>query len=290
MQKFGSAAMTGELKCVIMRKPDHVMAKADAKVWHYGPGFNAAKAAVQHKAFADMVAASGAHIEWLPDVADGMSDSIFTHDPSLVSQAGAIILNMGKALRKDEPSLHEALYAKMGVPVIGRLVEPGTVEGGDCIWLDDKTLVIGRGVRTNQSGIEQVADILRPHGVTVLGFDLPLWDGEAACLHLMSVISPLADDLYLVHAPLLPVSLYQMMKARGIQLIIAPADEFAASNGLSLNVLPTKPRDVIMVAGFTKTKAAMEAAGCRVQTFEADALCIACEGGPTCLTRPVWRA
>jgi N-dimethylarginine dimethylaminohydrolase len=290
MQKFGSAAMAGELKRVIMRKPDHVMAKADAKVWHYGPGFNAAKAAVQHKAFADMVAASGAQIEWLPDVADGMSDSIFTHDPSLVCQAGAIILNMGKLLRKGEPSLHEALYEKLGVPVIGRLVESGTVEGGDCIWLDDKTLVIGRGVRTNQSGIEQVADILRPHGVSVLGFDLPLWDGEAACLHLMSVISPLADDLYLVHAPLLPVALYQMMKARGIRLIIAPGEEFAASNGLSLNVLPTKPNDVIMVAGFPKTKAAMEAAGCRVQTFEADALCIACEGGPTCLTRPVWRA
>lgn len=290
MQMFGSAAMTGELKRVIMRKPDHVMANADAKVWHYGPGFHAAKAAVQHDAFAQMIAANGAQIEWLPDVADGMSDSIFTHDPSLVSQAGAIILNMGKALRKNEPTLHEALYEKMGIPVIGRLVEPGTVEGGDCIWLDDKTLVIGRGVRTNQSGIEQVADILRPHGVTVLGFDLPLWDGEAACLHLMSVISPLADDLYLVHAPLLPVALYQMMKARGIELIIAPADEFAASNGLSLNVLPTKPKDVIMVAGFPKTKAAMEAAGCRVQTFEADALCIACEGGPTCLTRPIWRA
>lgn len=290
MHKFGSAAMTSELKRVIMRKPDHVMAKADAKTWHYGSGFDAAKAAIQHKAFADMVAASGAQIEWLPDVADDMSDSIFTHDPSLVCQAGAIILNMGKALRKGEPNLHDALYAKIGVPVIGRLVEPGTVEGGDCIWLDDKTLVIGRGVRTNQSGIEQVATILRPHGVSVLGFDLPLWDGEAACLHLMSVISPLADDLYLVHAPLLPVALYQMMKERGIQLIIAPAEEFAASNGLSLNVLPTNPKEVIMVAGFPKTKAAMEAAGCRVQTFEADALCIACEGGPTCLTRPVWRA
>ena len=46
---------------------------------------------------------------------------------------------------------------------------------------------------------------------------------------------------------------------------------------------------LIAVAGFPKTKAAMEAAGCTVATFEADALCIACEGGPTCLTRPVLR-
>ncbi len=86
------------------------------------------------------------------------------------------------------------------------------------------------------------------------------------------------------------MALYQLMMAHRIKLIIAPTDEFTASNGLSLNVLPTSPRTVIMVSGFPKTKAAMEAAGCTVDVFEADALCIACEGGPTCLTGPVWRA
>ena len=83
---------------------------------------------------------------------------------------------------------------------------------------------------------------------------------------------------------------YQLLKARGIRLVEGDAQEFAASNGLSLNVLPTSPHQVIAVAGFPKTAAAMEAAGCSVQTFEADALCIACEGGPTCLTRPFLRA
>jgi len=105
----------------------------------------------------------------------------------------------------------------------------------------------------------------------------------------MSVISPLADDLALVHAPLLPAPFYQMLRGRGIMLVNGDADEFHASNGLSLNVLPTAPREVIAVAGFPKTQAAMEAAGCVVKTFEADALCIACEGGPTCLTRPILR-
>jgi N-dimethylarginine dimethylaminohydrolase len=105
----------------------------------------------------------------------------------------------------------------------------------------------------------------------------------------MSVISPLADDLALVHSPLLPAAFYQLLKARGIRLVEGDAGEFRDSFGLSLNVLPTAPREVIAVAGFPKTAAAMEAAGCRVRTFEADALCIACGGGPTCLTRPVWR-
>ena len=290
MEKFGANAMNAPLRRVMMRKPDAVMRHADPAKWHYGPTFDAAKAAVQHAAFTKLIEQCGADIHWLPDVDDGLSDSIFTRDPSIITYAGAVILNMGKSLRKMEPALHQKTLEALGVPIVGVMSEPGTLEGGDTIWLNDRTLVVGRGIRTNQSGIDQLREILKPHGISVISFDLPLWDGEEACLHLMSMISPLADDLYLVHAPLLPVALYQLMKASGIKLIVAPADEFAASNGLSLNVLPTSPRKVIMVAGFPKTKAAMEAAGCSVETFEADALCIACEGGPTCLTGPVWRA
>jgi N-dimethylarginine dimethylaminohydrolase len=286
---YGAQSMAAPLKRVLMRSAASAMRRADRKAWHYGPGFDPARAAEQHRAFAEMVATSGAAVEWLPDGDDGLSDSVFTHDPSLMTTGGAIILSMGKALRYPEPALHAATYEKLGIPILGRLEAPGQVEGGDCVWVDEKTLAIGRGVRTNQAGIEQIAAILAPLGVTVLGYDLPLWMGEEACLHLMSVISPLDDDLALVHSPLLPAAFYQLLRARGITLVEGDADEFRESNGLSLNVLPTSPRDVIMVAGFPRTKAAMEAAGCRVQEFEADALCIACEGGPTCLTRPILR-
>ncbi|MDW6024604.1 arginine deiminase family protein [Mesorhizobium sp. BAC0120] len=281
--------MAAPLKRVLMRSAAGAMRRAEPRQWHYGAGFESTRAAEQHRAFADLVAASGAAIEWLPDEDDGLSDSVFTHDPSLMTENGAIILAMGKALRRAEPALHEAAYERLGIPILGRIENPGQVEGGDCVWIDDRTLAIGRGVRTNQSGIAQMAAILEPLGFAVLGYDLPLWMGEEACLHLMSVISPLADDLALVHSPLLPAAFYQLLRARGIGLVEGDPAEFTESNGLSLNVLPTSPRDVIMVAGFPKTKAAMEAAGCRVQTFEADALCIACEGGPTCLTRPILR-
>ena len=141
----------------------------------------------------------------------------------------------------------------MGVPILGRIEAPGTVEGGDCVWVDAKTLAIGRGVRTNEAGIRQMAALLAPKGIEVLGYDLPLWHGEEACLHLMSVISPLADDLALVYSPLLPAAFYQLLKARGIKLVEGDAEEFHDSFGLSLNVLPTAPREVIAVAGFPKT-------------------------------------
>lgn len=289
MKTYGSQSMAAPLKRVLMRSAASAMRRARASEWHYGPGFDAGKAARQHQELARLVAASGAAIEWLTDDDDGLADSVFTHDPSLMSDHGAIVLSMGKALREPEPALHAAAYRRMGIPVLGRIEAPGQVEGGDCVWIDAATLAVGRGVRTNEAGIRQLAAILEPKGVSVLGFDLPLWQGEEACLHLQSVISPLADDLALVHAPLLPAAFYQLLRARGIVLVHGDADEFAVSNGLSLNVLATAPRQVIAVAGFPKTAAAMRAAGCTVQTFEADALCIACEGGPTCLTRPVLR-
>ncbi|RVD55119.1 amidinotransferase [Mesorhizobium sp. M2D.F.Ca.ET.185.01.1.1] len=289
MSAFGSQSMAAPLRRVLMRSAANAMRDADRGAWHYGPGFNPAKAASQHAALAGLVAASGAEIEWIEDGADGLADSVFTHDPSLMTDRGALILSMGKPLRAKEPSLHEETYKRLSIPILGRVEAPGQVEGGDCVWVDARTLAIGRGVRTNQEGIQQVANLLTPLGISVYGFDLPLWQGEEACLHLMSVISPLADDLALVYSPLLPAPFYQMLKARGIRLVEGDAGEFAASNGLSLNVLPTSPHKVIAVAGFPNTKAAMEAAGCTVEIFEADALCIACEGGPTCLTRPILR-
>ena len=289
MSAFGSQSMAAPLRRVLMRSAANAMRDADRTAWHYGPGFDPAKAASQHAVLAELVAASGAEIEWIEDKADGLSDSVFTHDPSLMTDGGALILSMGKPLRASEPSLHEETYTRLGIPILGRVLAPGQVEGGDCVWIDARTLAIGRGVRTNQEGIQQVAKLLAPLGISVYGFDLPLWQGEEACLHLMSVISPLADDLALVYSPLLPAPFYQMLKARGIRLVEGDPQEFAASNGLSLNVLPTSPRKVIAVAGFPRTKAAMEAAGCTVEVFDADALCIACEGGPTCLTRPILR-
>ncbi|MGN7294238.1 dimethylarginine dimethylaminohydrolase family protein [Rhizobium sp. SAFR-030] len=289
MNGYGSQAMSTPLTRVLMRRPGDSLRAAKAADWHYGATFDAEKAIVQHARFAELVERGGAEIIWIEDTGDGLADSMFTHDPSLMTDRGAVILRMGKALRQNEPQMHADAYRAAGIPILGTIVAPGTVEGGDCVWVDGKTLAVGRGVRTNQAGIEQLSAILAPLGVTVLGYDLPLWLGEEACLHLMSVISPLAEKLALVHAPLMPAAFYMLLKERGYTLIHAPEADFASSNGLNLNVLPLSPGKVIMVDGFPATRAAMEAHGCTVETFEADALCIACEGGPTCLTRPVLR-
>lgn len=287
---FGAEDRSLPLARVIMRAPGPAMARADPAAWHYGPGFDPARAEEQHAQLARIVAASGAQVHWLPSGDDGLSDAVFVQDPSFVTRHGAVVLNMGKRLRRGETDLHAAFYGELGVPVIGQLSGDATVESGDCVWIDPQVLAIGRGARSNQAGIDAVTAILKPHGIAVVAYDLPWWTGPEACLHLMSLISPLAPKMALIHAPLMPYALWADLTARGWTLLHAPEDEFAASNGLSLNVLMLKPRDVVMVDGFPRTRALMESAGCRVQVFQGDALCIACEGGPTCLTRPVLRA
>ena len=287
MSEYGVDSMTGRLRRVAMRAPG-AMLSADPDVWHYAKPIDPGALQAQYKTFVGLVEASGAEIMWLPDADDGLADSVFTYDPSFVVPAGAVIFRPGKALRQPEAELHRHFYDGV-MPVLGTIEAPGLIEGGDCIWLDQSTIAIGRSFRTNQSGIDQFATLIAPTGIEVKGFDMSYLHGPDACLHLMTTVSPLDVDLALVHAPLMPIALYQEMEAMGYHLLHAPADEFEASRSLSLNVLATGPRKCIAIDGFPATVELMRSAGCEVAVFDADELCIPCEGGPTCLTRPILR-
>ncbi|MEM7293453.1 MAG: arginine deiminase family protein [Pseudomonadota bacterium] len=288
MSEYGAQNMVAPLARVIVSRPSSTMGSADTETWHYGAGLTQDALDEQHRDFIAQLEKCGAQIEFM-DAPTQLYDAVFTHDPSLVSNHGAILMHMGKPLRRGEADAHAECYTKLGVPILGRIESPGSVEGGDCVWLDESNLVVGRGFRTNQAGIDQLCAMLEPNGVTINVFDLPVCHGEAACLHLMSIISLLDHNLALIYKPLMPVAFYQMLQSHGIEMIEADIDEFENSGGLSLNVLATAPRQCLAVAGFENTRHAMEAAGCSVDVFNGDDLCIKCEGGPTCLTRPLLR-
>jgi dimethylargininase len=284
----GVDSMSKRLRRVAMRAPGAIL-RADHELWHYSAPVDPEALNSQYQAFVQLVEDSGAEVLWIDDEDDDLADSVFTYDPSFVVPGGAVVLSPGKTLRAGEADLHRRFYDQNHIPILGEISSPGTVEGGDCFWLDESTLAVGRGFRTNQVGIEQLRAILEAQGIEVLVYDLPYYLGPEACLHLMSVVSSLDADLALVYAPLVPTALYSKMLDMGYVLLHAPADEFERSLGLNLNVLATSPRAVIAVDGFPKTAELMRSAGCEVSTFLADALCIPCEGGPTCLTRPILR-
>ena len=282
--------MVAPLRRVALRRPGPATFDADPALWHYTRRLDANRLAHQYDLFVSYVRRSCAAIEWIADENDGLADSIFVFDPSFMTPWGAILLRPGKTLRRPEVALHEALYRRLDVPVIGTVVPPGHAEGGDLLWLDEGTLVAGRGFRTNQAGIDQLRDILSPCGVEVHAFDLPVWDGSAACLHLLSLLSPLDRDLVLVYSRLLPVALCRMLQERGVRCLEASEKEFRDSGGLNVNVLALGPRRCLAAGGYPATLRVMKDAGCEVTCFMADALCLPCEGGPTCMVLPIWRS
>ena len=260
---FGLSSMTAPLRRVALRRPGTAMLSADARAWHYGPRFDPTRVLDNHAAFARTLEEAGVEILWMNGADRGIADSVFTYDASLMTPDGAILLSPGKPLRASEPALHRAFYEAQGIPIVGEIAGAGRVEGGDTLWLDDRTLAIGRGFRTNREGIDQLAAVLRPMDVRVESFDLPAYGGPAA--------------------------LWQLMVEMGFTLIEAPYGEFEDSGTLSLNVLATAPGQCIMIDGFPGTRHALEAAGIAVSVFDGAALCIGCEGGPTCMTRPILR-
>jgi len=285
---YGLSSMAAPLRRVALRKPGPAMIQADAKAWHYGPSFDPQRVAQEHAAFTKLLEGAGAEILWMDDDCTN-ADAVFTYDASLMTPKGAILMSPGKPLRAGEQELHRAFYGKHDIPILGEIKGNGRAEGGDTLWLDDKTLAVGRGFRTNQDGIDQLSDLLRPIGVSVQAFDLPVYFGPEACLHLMSLANILDSKTALVYAPLLPVGLWKLLSEKGFTILEGPQRDFEESLTLSLNVLAVAPGRCIMIDGFPETRRLLEAAGIEVEVFEGAALCIGCEGGPTCMTRPILR-
>jgi N-dimethylarginine dimethylaminohydrolase len=217
------------------------------------------------------------------DVETGDPDLVYTFDPLLVTDRGAIPLRPGKPNRADEPAILEAWTEAAGIPTLGRIEAPGTIEGGDTFWLRPDLFCVGRTLRSNASGVFQLADLV---GGDVRAFDVPYWKGAAELVHLLSVISPVADDLAVVYLPLLPAGLWELLVDLEIRLIEVPDAEFST---LGCNVLAVRPGVVIMASGNPVTSAALAAAGCEVHLYPASQIGINGSGGPTCMTRPILR-
>jgi len=286
---FSVSSMTAPLRKVALRKPSTSLINADPSDWHYGSKFQPDLVAKNHAAFVKTLADAGVEVFWMSEDDGGIADAVFTYDASLMTPSGAVLMSPGKVMRAGEQDLHRTFYDAHQIPIIGEVAGDGRAEAGDTLWLDDTTLIIGRGFRTNTAGAAQLQDIMVGIGIDTYVFDLPVYTGAEACLHLMSLISLVDTKTALVCMPLLPVGLFELLNAKGFRLIEAPFDEFETSGTLSTNVLATAPGECIMLDNLPETHAALVAAGINVRLFSGDALCIGCEGGPTCLTRPLLR-
>lgn len=288
---IGGASNVSRLVSVLVKDPRDAFATAGPDQWqvlNWTGAPDPELAARQHDAFVALLEADGAEVHRLPsDPAAGL-DSIYVHDAMIITERGAVLCRMGKpgGGRDGEPGACERWCELSGIPVLGRIESPGRLEGGDLIWLDDRTVAVGEGYRTNAEGIRQLAELLGDLVDRVVPVPLPHWTGPGDCLHLMSLISPVDRDLAVVYSPLLPVPFRQALLDAGIELVEVPEEEFPT---MGANVLATGPRRCIMLDGNPVTRSRLEAAGATVRTCQGSEISHKGAGGPTCLTRPILR-
>jgi N-dimethylarginine dimethylaminohydrolase len=278
----GCSNMTAPLRRVLLRAPR----SQDLRFWReYGwrAEPEAAGIAREHEALCGLLAGAGAEVVLSEAPVEDDPDAIYVYDPALIADEGAVLLRPGKPGRRGEPEALGIELAGAGVPIAGRLGEPCLAEGGDLIRLDEHTLLVGLGYRTNQAGAAVLAKLT---GLDVVTFDLPHWHGESEVMHLLSLLSPLADDLVVAYPPLLPTRLAQLLTERAIEIVAVPDDEFES---MGANVLALAPRVALIVEGNPETRRRLEGAGVEVLSYEGRELSKG-DGGPTCLTCPLLRA
>jgi N-dimethylarginine dimethylaminohydrolase len=241
----------------------------------------------EYKDFEKALQEKDATLKYFPRNNKVTIDSMYCRDASIATDFGMIICNMGKSGRINEPDAQLQAYADHSISILGKIEFPGTLEGGDVAWLDEKTLAVGHTYRSNEAGILQLKRMLEPKGIEVIVAELPHYRGSSDVFHLMSILSPVDKNLAVVYSPLMPIVFRKELLKRHFQLIEVDDDEFES---MGCNVLAIAPRDCIVVQGNPKTLKALKNAGCNVTSYAGNNISVLGGGGPTCLTRPMLRS
>lgn len=282
----------GVLTAVALKHPRDAFLNEDAIAaqWrdlNFSAPPNFSRAVHEYERFVDLLASTAAEIVFLPPDEATTLDSIYTRDASIVAPGGVVACSMGKPQRAGEPMAQRREMGRRDWPMAGAIVSPGTLEGGDIVWLDQKTVIVGSGKRTNAEGIQQLEGLLEPYGCDVMKVQLPDVRSEHDVLHLMSFLSPVDRDLAVTYPRLMPESLRRALADRGMRFVDVPDDEYET---MGSNVLAIAPRRCVMLDGNPRTRAALERAGASVAVYDGAEISLKGGGGPTCLTRPLARA
>ena len=288
----GAQSEIAPIRSLLLKHPrqawlDQKSIRAQWQALRYSGEPDLAQAVEEYERFVDLLREFAADVRFLPENRQTGLDSIYVRDAALATGAGLILCRMGKELRRGEPQAIGE-FAKAAVwPVLGAIQAPATVEGGDVVWLDERTLAVGHGYRTNAEGIRQLREMTAGFVSEVIEVPLPHWDGPGDVLHLMSMLSPVDAGKLLVYSRLLPVPFRKRLLEMGLELLEVPEEEYPT---MACNVLAMAPGKCLALAGNPRTQDVLAKAGIEVRTYEGRDISVKGAGGPTCLTRPLARS
>ncbi len=285
---YGVCDEYSRLQRVLVRRPGPEFADMEEYgKWGYPGAPDLSQAQREHDEFTDILRREGVEVIYQEEVHPKKREPLFTHDASIMTPKGAIICHSGHPLRRGEGEYAARAFTSLGIPILFTVHGDATIDGGDTLWLDPDTFLIGHSYRTNHEAYRQIKAVIEGFvAERVIQIPLPHYRGQDHVLHLMSVISPVDRDLAVVYPKLAPIVLLELLEERGIQTIEVPDEEF---DSLGPNVLAIGPRTVVVHAGNPVTKERLLEHGCRVYEYHGEQISLIPSGGPTCLTRPILR-
>ncbi len=290
IMKFGGQSMINPLKKIFLKspkdQPEYTELWKDFGYFHMS---DLKQAIREHEELAGLLKGDGVEVILAQEAQKGSNtllDSIFVFDDVIMTNNGAILCKMGKKLREREVPLIETELKRLEIPIFFKIHGDARIEGGDVMWLDPQTVIVGKTHRTNELGFLQLKTALEELSVDVYQFSLPFFRGPVDLIHLLSIIHPVDKNLAVAFLELMPIDMYEFLsKERGIEFIELTYEELKAHGN---NVLMLKPRKGIMVKG-NKSKRKLEDHGVEILEFEGEDICHNRSGGPTCLSLPLLR-
>lgn len=248
----------GRLRSVLMHRPGPEMAVVDVTKrieaigsfgdleagWYFQSDSvpPVAEMQAQHDALVAALKAHGVEIEYVGGDPGKRLKSCYTRDPLVMVKGGAIVCRMGTRIRRGEELAVTRTLARLGVPILRTLSGTALMEGGSFAWINERTAVIGCGIRVNREGAEQVGEVLKRQGVELVIIDLVGYD-----IHIDGSFLMVDRDLALVDPFGLPFSFLERLRDLKIRTVeISPADDKWIINSLAVT-----PGELIMPEGAT---------------------------------------
>lgn len=272
------------LQAVLLHRPGPELgASADSDAVNMLAPLDLGRAQEQHDALARAYSGAGVEVLYLDPAEQPAPNQMFMADLFFMTPEGAILARPASRVRAGEERATARRLADLGVPILRSVGGRGTFEGADALWLDRRTVVVGRGLRTNDEGAAQVRATLAEQGVEVIQVDLPF-----GTMHLMGMLRIVDRDLAIAWPTRLAVRAVEALRARGYEVAFLP-DTREALAGAALNIVTLGPRMIVMAADNPATQAFYEGLGITCVTVAVDELAKAA-GAAGCLTGVLRRA
>ncbi|MHA1530233.1 MAG: dimethylarginine dimethylaminohydrolase family protein [Alphaproteobacteria bacterium] len=246
------------LTAVVLSRPGAEIAVDDIDASQFLGAPNPGRARAEHDALGEAYRAEGVAVIEVGEVPRPSPNRMFCADLFVMTPQGAILGRPASSVRAGEEVAVAAALAHARVPILKTLTGQATFEGTDLMWLDSKTAIIGRGLRTNSRAIDQIAMVMAEIGCDLIAVDLP-----HGTMHLMGMLRIADADLAVAWPRRTPHAAVVALRERGYQVAFLPGED-EAENNKALNFVTLGPRRILMPAGNPGARGFYEGLGVEV--------------------------